>query len=89
VLGWQQRRDLRPGLVGELVAADHTTPAEAAATSRPYNTAVRQAVGRGGRSNLNGIPHVPGSEVSCPQCQREIDESAEVGVGIVGRNVTG
>jgi hypothetical protein len=46
------------------------------------------ALVRSGRSNLNGVPHVPGSEVACPQCRRQIDESAEVSVGIVSRNVT-
>jgi hypothetical protein len=46
------------------------------------------ALVRGGRCSLNGLPHVPGSEVSCPQCRRQIDESAEVLVGIVSRNVT-
>ena len=43
---------------------------------------------RSGRCNLNGLPHVPGSEVACPQCRRQIDEGAEVLVGIVSRNVT-
>jgi hypothetical protein len=46
------------------------------------------ALVRGGRASLNGTPHLPDSEVSCPRCRREIDESAEVAVGIVGRNVT-
>jgi hypothetical protein len=46
------------------------------------------ALVRGGRSNLNGVPHVPGSEVSCPRCRRQIDESADVLVGIVSRNVS-
>jgi len=46
------------------------------------------ALVRGGRSNLNGVPHVPGSEVFCPRCRGQIDESAEVLVGIVSRNVT-
>jgi hypothetical protein len=46
------------------------------------------ALVRGGRSNLNSVPHVPGSEVSCRQCWREIDEDAEVLVGIVSRHVT-
>jgi hypothetical protein len=46
------------------------------------------ALVRSGRSNLNGLPHVPGSEVACPRCRREIDESAEVLVGIVSCNVT-
>jgi hypothetical protein len=47
------------------------------------------ALVRGGRASVNGVPHVPGAEVTCSLCRREIQEGAEVGVGIVSRNVTG
>jgi hypothetical protein len=41
----QQRGDFGPGLIGELVAADHATShIEQLMAARPYNTAVRQAL---------------------------------------------
>jgi hypothetical protein len=41
----QQRSDFGPGLVGELVAADHATShIQKLAAARTYNTAVRQAL---------------------------------------------
>jgi hypothetical protein len=46
------------------------------------------ALVRGGRASVNGVPHVPGSEVTCPRCWQLIEEASEVVVGIVGRNVT-
>jgi hypothetical protein len=46
------------------------------------------ALVRSGRCSLNGVPHLPGSEISCSCCRRVIEEDAEVAVGIVSRNVT-
>jgi hypothetical protein len=46
------------------------------------------ALVRGGRASINGVPHVPGAEVTCSRCRRRIEEAAEVVVGIVSRNVT-
>jgi hypothetical protein len=44
------------------------------------------ALVRGGRASVNGVSHVPGAEVTCSLCRREIQEDAEVVVGIVSRN---
>jgi hypothetical protein len=46
------------------------------------------ALVRGGRCSLNGTPHLPGSEVMCSQCRREVEDDTEVVVAIVSHDVT-